>query len=136
MKGAAPEAGTGGKPSSLLSKELRRIAPQVRLHGISVVFERNRDRRFITITRYNRPETVLSHVSGNRTKRSVNIDRRTKFTVPRNSFASKAMALWTVNRGFSHKLCVARSHPLMCNPAERPPTARQKCATVSNREQP
>src|SRR5262249_35264690 len=51
-----------------------RIASQMRLHGISVMFERTRDRRFISITKSNRPETVASpHVSGSRIKRSVDI---------------------------------------------------------------
>jgi hypothetical protein len=78
MKDAAPEAATGGTPIDregpvaallCLSSPARfsrstdvkiRIAPQICLHGISIMFERTRDRRFITITRSNRPETVPS----------------------------------------------------------------------------
>ncbi len=33
-----------------LSRELRRIAPQLRTNGVSVIFERNRAMRLITIT--------------------------------------------------------------------------------------
>src|SRR5262249_22140117 len=48
------------------------IAPQMRLRGISVMFERTRYRRFITITKSNRPETAASpHVSGSHIERSV-----------------------------------------------------------------
>jgi len=43
-----------------LSKELRRIAPQMGTHGISIVFERTRDARFITITKINPPTTEAS----------------------------------------------------------------------------
>jgi len=47
-----------------LSKELRRIAPQLRFHGISIIFLRTSERRFITIEQTNRPITAASpHVS-------------------------------------------------------------------------
>jgi hypothetical protein len=72
MKGAAPEAATDAKSPLLLSKELRRIAAQMRLNGISIIFERTRDRRFITITKSNRPETAAStHVSASNIERSI-----------------------------------------------------------------
>jgi len=51
--------------SLALAKELRRIAPQLRLHGISVVFERNREKRLITLTKTNRPENLPSRLSNN-----------------------------------------------------------------------
>ena len=34
----------------LLSNELRRIAPQLRMHGISVTYERTREKRLLTLT--------------------------------------------------------------------------------------
>jgi hypothetical protein len=47
-----------------------RIAPQMRLQSISVMFDRTRYRRFITITKSNRPETAASpHVSGSEIER-------------------------------------------------------------------
>jgi hypothetical protein len=38
------------------ARELRRIAPQLRTHGISIVFERNSRRRFLSISRTDRPK--------------------------------------------------------------------------------
>jgi len=47
-----------------LARELRRIAPQLRIHGISVVFDRNSERRLITLSKTNRPKTEpSSHVN-------------------------------------------------------------------------
>jgi len=54
------------KASSSLAKELRRIAPHLRLHGISVIFEKNRKKRLITLTRTNRPKDLPSRLSNNR----------------------------------------------------------------------
>jgi len=48
-----------------LAKELRRIAPQLRLHGISVVFQKNHGKRVITLTKTNRPENLPSRLSNN-----------------------------------------------------------------------
>ncbi|MFI5456185.1 MAG: hypothetical protein ACHRXM_12115 [Isosphaerales bacterium] len=53
------------KAPSSLAKELRRIAPQLRLHGISVVFEKIHDKRLITLTRTNRPQNLPSRLSNN-----------------------------------------------------------------------
>jgi len=53
------------KAPSALAKELRRIAPQLRLHCISVVFERNREKRLITLTKTNRPQDLPSRLSNN-----------------------------------------------------------------------
>jgi hypothetical protein len=54
-----------GWPKSLLalSRELRRIAPQMRLHDISIIFDRTRRSHLITITKINRRITEASHVS-------------------------------------------------------------------------
>ena len=38
------------KSPARLTNELRRISPQLQMHGISVTFERNRERRLLTIT--------------------------------------------------------------------------------------
>jgi hypothetical protein len=87
-----------------------RIAPLMRLHGISVMFERTRNRCFITITKSDRPESAASpNVSGSHIEKSVdNLIGRTKTSFTRNSLASKAVTLVTLNRAFSHNLCVAR----------------------------
>jgi len=53
------------KSPSALTRELRRIAPQLRLHSISVVFERNSAQRLITLTKTNRPENMPSRLSNN-----------------------------------------------------------------------
>ncbi|MFI5457018.1 MAG: hypothetical protein ACHRXM_16350, partial [Isosphaerales bacterium] len=53
------------KAPSTLAKELRRIAPQLRLHGISVAFERNVEKRLITLTKTNRPKNLPSRLSNN-----------------------------------------------------------------------
>jgi hypothetical protein len=53
------------KAPSSLAKEVRRIAPQLRLHGISVVFEKNHEKRLITLTKTNRPENLPSRLSNN-----------------------------------------------------------------------
>ena len=53
------------KSPTALAKELRRIAPQLRLHSISVVFERNREKRLITLTKTNRPQDLPSRLSNN-----------------------------------------------------------------------
>jgi len=53
------------KSPSALGKELLRIAPQLRLHSISVAFERNREKRLITLTKTNRPENLPSRLSNN-----------------------------------------------------------------------
>jgi len=53
------------KSPSSLAKELRRIAPQLRLHSISVVFERNCQKRLITLTKTNRPKDLPSRLSNN-----------------------------------------------------------------------
>jgi len=46
-------------------KELRRIAPQLRLHGISATFDKNHGKRVITITNTNRPKNLPSRLSNN-----------------------------------------------------------------------
>jgi len=53
------------KSPSSLAKELRRIAPQLRLHGISVVFEKIHGKRLITLTKTNRPKNLPSRLSNN-----------------------------------------------------------------------
>jgi len=53
------------KSPSALARELRRLAPQLRLHSISVVFERSREKRLITLTKTNRPEKMPSRLSNN-----------------------------------------------------------------------
>ena len=54
------------KAPTTLAKELRRIAPQLRLHGISVIFEKNdRKRVRITLTETNRPENLPSRLRNN-----------------------------------------------------------------------
>jgi len=53
------------KSPSTLAKELRRIAPQLRLHSISVVFEKKHEKRLITLTKTNRPEDLPSRLSNN-----------------------------------------------------------------------
>jgi len=45
------------------AKELRRIAPQLRIDDISIVFERNNRSRLVTLSMTNRPEKLLSPVS-------------------------------------------------------------------------
>jgi len=50
--------------------ELRRIAPQLRFHSISVALEKNREKRVITLTDTNWPKNLPSHVSNNMTGRS------------------------------------------------------------------
>jgi len=48
-----------------LSIELRRIAPQMRMHDVSIVFHRTRDKRFISITSTKPPITEASpYLSG------------------------------------------------------------------------
>jgi hypothetical protein len=44
------------KSAGWLTNELRRIAPQLRMHGIPVAFERNRDTRLIALTSTNPPD--------------------------------------------------------------------------------
>jgi hypothetical protein len=44
------------KSPSRLTNELRRISPQLRMHGISVAFDRNRERRLLTISNTNHQE--------------------------------------------------------------------------------
>jgi hypothetical protein len=51
-----------------LSREVRRIAPQLRVHGLSIVFGRNRDSRIITITCTTPPTREASHVSAGETE--------------------------------------------------------------------
>jgi hypothetical protein len=47
-----------------VSRELRRIRPLLRLHGISIAFQRTDDRRLITITKTTRPKTeASSHIN-------------------------------------------------------------------------
>jgi hypothetical protein len=58
------EAGHLPSPSSR-AEELRRIAPQLRLHGISVAFEKNHEKRLITLTNTNRPKNLPSRLSNN-----------------------------------------------------------------------
>jgi len=53
------------KAPSSLGKELRRVAPQLRLHGISAIFEKNREKRLITLTKTNRPKDLPSRLSNN-----------------------------------------------------------------------
>jgi len=53
------------KSPSSLATELRRIAPQLRLHGISVVFEKNHGKRLIGLTKTTRPENLPSRLSNN-----------------------------------------------------------------------
>jgi hypothetical protein len=53
------------KAPSSLAKEMRRIAPQLRLHGISVTFEKNPQKRLITLTKTNRPKNLPSRLSNN-----------------------------------------------------------------------
>jgi len=53
------------KSPQWLSIELRRIAPQLRIHDISVVFERTPDQRLITIAMPNRPPEMAPDVSVN-----------------------------------------------------------------------
>ena len=43
------------KSAGRLTNELRRIAPQLRMHGVSLTFERNRESRLITLTDTNPP---------------------------------------------------------------------------------
>ena len=51
------------KNSSAMSNELRRIAPQLRMHGLSIQFERTRESRFIKVS-MTRPSTLPpSHVT-------------------------------------------------------------------------
>jgi len=52
------------KTPPLLSKELRRIAPQIRIHGVSIIFRRTGEKRFIEIISTKPPITEESpHVS-------------------------------------------------------------------------
>jgi putative DNA primase/helicase len=51
------------KSPQWLSIELRRIAPQLRIHGICVGFERTSDIRLITLSRPNRPPEMAPDVS-------------------------------------------------------------------------
>jgi len=53
------------KSPSSLAKELRRVAPHLRLHSISVVFEKNREKRLITLRKTNRPKDLPSRLSNN-----------------------------------------------------------------------
>jgi len=53
------------KSPPALAKELRHIAPQLRLHAISIVFEKIRGNRVITLTKTNRPENLPSRLSNN-----------------------------------------------------------------------
>ncbi|MFI5454033.1 MAG: hypothetical protein ACHRXM_01140 [Isosphaerales bacterium] len=53
------------KAPSTLAKELRRIAPHLRLHGISIAFEKNREKHLITLTKTNRPKNQPSRLSNN-----------------------------------------------------------------------
>ncbi|MFI5460165.1 MAG: hypothetical protein ACHRXM_32515, partial [Isosphaerales bacterium] len=53
------------KSPAWLAKEMRRIAPLLRLHSISVAFERNRENRLITLTKTNRPGNLPSRLSNN-----------------------------------------------------------------------
>ena len=49
-------------PKSTLSfaKELRRVAPQLRIHDIFIIFCRSRDRRFISVTTFDPSKKKLS----------------------------------------------------------------------------
>jgi len=51
------------KSPKLLAKELRRLAPQLRIHDMSIAFERNQYKRLLTLTKTNRPKTSMSPVS-------------------------------------------------------------------------
>jgi len=51
------------KSANALSKELRRIAPQMRMHGVSIIFLRTPDKRFIEITSTKPHVPEESHVS-------------------------------------------------------------------------
>jgi len=46
-----------------LSKELRRIAPQMRMHGVSIIFLRTPEKRFIEIISTKPPTPEESRVS-------------------------------------------------------------------------
>src|SRR5262249_33198326 len=59
-------------------------------------------------------------------------DRPTKSSLTHNSFASKAVTLVTLNRGFSHKLCVARPSTDVQSGRE----AAKGAAKLCNRVQP
>jgi hypothetical protein len=51
------------KTARIFSNELRRIAPQLRFHGLSATFKRNPEKRLITILRTDFPESQGSYVS-------------------------------------------------------------------------
>jgi len=51
------------KSPKRLAKELRRLAHQLRIHDMSIAFEKNRHRRLLILTSTERPETSMSHVS-------------------------------------------------------------------------
>jgi len=53
------------KTSSTLGNELRRIAPQLRMHGLSINFEKNREGRLVTLTTAHVRIIQAPHVTSN-----------------------------------------------------------------------
>jgi hypothetical protein len=48
------------RPTKSLTIELRGIAPQFRIHPISIIFEKTRSGRFIIVSTSSPPENMLS----------------------------------------------------------------------------
>jgi hypothetical protein len=89
------------KTSSALGNELRRIAPQLRMHGLSINFERTRESRSITLTAIRAPIVPSpSHVTSSPIKSSAETPMgRPRCSVTRKSNACKGVApRWRLRR--------------------------------------
>ena len=64
--------------------ELRRIAPQTRIHDICVAVARNRDTRLITLANRKPPKKAASHVTSTGVKTCFDDERDEKSRVTRN----------------------------------------------------
>jgi hypothetical protein len=67
------------KDAGMLSKELRRIAPQLRLHGLNIDFERDRDGRRV----------VFKHVQPSGEHRAAEVRRLSRFDEPWENTGSR-----------------------------------------------
>jgi len=95
------------KTPTMFGNQLRRLAPQLREHGICVIFGKNRDSRVITLA--TRPVSVSPFQSSNKCDRP----RRN-----RRNFVACAASMRFVGQkrnGFRSTRCSARSRPLNRN---------------------
>jgi len=80
------------KTSSMLGNELRRIAPQLRMHGLSINFEKIREGRLVTLTTAHVPIMQAPHVTSSPIESSLDESGSDYSGATRNSNDCKAVA--------------------------------------------